>query len=164
MLGHLKDMFSSFLTLLIFAIVIPNILKYIRVLLKLSLPLWIYRQPLDWLNLAYIVSLIRNPGYENVIFLVLSGGAIGKILKIIIFVDLINNTIKIAKYLQSRLPESIQNDRKKANIIIRTFSAILSIILRTKFLADLRSSDTRRWIYIECASMSINLSDIRHAI
>ncbi len=164
MLGHLKDVFPSIPTILISAMVTSNILKYIRVLLKLSPPLQIYRQSLDRLNLAYIVSLIHKPGYEDLAFPVLSGGAIGKIPKTMIFVDLIDDTIKMAKYLRSRLLESIRNDGKKANVIIRTFSANLSTTSRTKFLADLRSGDTRIWICTECASMGINLSDIRYAV
>ncbi len=64
MLGYLKDMFLSILTLLIFATITSNILEYIRVLLKLSLLLRIYRQPLDQPNLAYIVSPIRKPEYK----------------------------------------------------------------------------------------------------
>ncbi len=99
MLGHLKDVFPSIPILLIFAIVTLNIFEYIRVLFKLSPLLRIYKQPLDWLNLVYIMSSIYKPGYEDLAFLVPSGGAIGKILKTMIFVDLIDNAIKMAKYL-----------------------------------------------------------------
>ncbi len=110
------------------------------------------------------MSPIHKPGYEDLAFLVPSGGAIGEILKTMIFVDLIDDAIKMAKYLRSRLPESIRNDKKKADVIIRTFSANLSITSRTKFLADLRSGDTRIWICTECAGMGINLPDIQRAI
>ncbi len=89
------------------------------------------------------MSPIRKPGYEDLAFLVPSGGAIGENPKIMIFVDLINDAIKMAKYLRSRLPESIQNDGKKADVIIRTFFTNLSTTSKTKFLADLRSGDTR---------------------
>ncbi len=164
MLGHLKDVFPSIPTLLMSAKVTPNILKYIRVLLKLSPPLRIYRQPLDRPNLAYIMSPIRKPGYEDLAFLVPSRGAIGEIPKIMIFVDLIDNAIKMAKYLRSRLLESIRNDGKKADVIIRTFSANLLTTSRTKFLVDLRSGDTRIWICTNCAGMGINFPDIRHIV
>lgn len=99
MLGHLKDVFPSIPTLLISARIILNILKYIRVLLKLSPPLRIYRQLLDRPNLVSIMNLICKPGYEDLAFLVPSGGTIGKISKTMIFVDLIDNAIKMAKYL-----------------------------------------------------------------
>lgn len=98
-LSHLKDVFPFILTLLISTTIILNILEYIRILLKLSLLIRIYRQPFDWLNLAYIVSLFQKPRYENLVFLVPSRGAIGEIPKTIIFVDLINNAIKMVKYL-----------------------------------------------------------------
>ncbi len=81
------------------ATVTSNILKYIKVLLKFFLSSRIYRQPFDWPNLAYIMSPIRKLGYEDLAFLVSSERAIGKILKIIIFIDLIDNTIKMSKYL-----------------------------------------------------------------
>ncbi len=79
-------------------------------------------------------------------------------------VELIDYAIKIAKYLQSRLLELIRNDGKKAEVIIRTFSANFSTISRTKFLADLRSGDTQIWICTECAGIGINLFDIRRAV
>ncbi len=99
MLGHLKDVFPSIFTILMSATIILNILKYIKVSLKLFLPLQIYKQPLDQPNLTYIISPIRKPGYENLVFLIPSGRAIGKIPKTMIFVDLIDDTIKMAKYL-----------------------------------------------------------------
>ena len=79
---------------------------------------------------------------KDLAFLVPSGGAIGEIPKIIKFVDLIDDAIKMVKYLRLRLPESIRNDGKKAKVIIRTFSTNLSTTSKTKFLADLRSGDT----------------------
>lgn len=109
------------------------------------------------------MSPIRKPGFEDLAFLVPSGGATGEIPKTMIFVDLIDDTINIAKYLRSRLPERIRND-KKAEDIIRTFLASLSTTSRTRFLADLRSGDTRIWICTKCAGMGINLPEIRRAI
>lgn len=143
MLGHLKDVFSSIPTLLLSATVILNILEYIRISLKLSPPSRIYRQPLDWPNLTYIVSPIRKPGFKDLDFLVPSGGAIGNIPKTMIFVDSIDEAEKMAKHLRSRLPERVRNNKKQAEVIIRTFSSNLSPETRTRFLADLRLSDTR---------------------
>ena len=107
MLGHLKDVFPSILTLLLSAMVTPNILEYIRVSLKLSPPSRIYRQPLDRSNLTYIVSPIRKSEFKDLDFLVPSGGAIGNISKTMIFVDSIDEAEKMAKHLQSRLPERV---------------------------------------------------------
>ena len=99
MLDHLKNVFLSIPTLLISTTITPTIFKYIRVLLKLFPLSRIYRQPLDWPKVTYIVSQIHKPGYEDLAFFVLSKGAIGEIPKIMIFVDLTNYAIKMAKYL-----------------------------------------------------------------
>lgn len=143
MLGHLKDMFLSIPTLLMSAIITLKNFKYIRVLFKLFSLLQIYRQPLDRHNQAYIVNLIRKPGYKDLAFLVPSGKTISKISKTVIFVDLIDEPIKMTKYLQLRLSELIQNDEKKTEVIIHAFSANLLTTSRTKFLADLRLNDTQ---------------------
>lgn len=47
----------------------------------------------------YIVSPISKIRFQDLNFLILSRGAIGKIPKIIIFVDEINDAIQMAKYL-----------------------------------------------------------------
>lgn len=73
--------------------IISNILDYIRVSLKLFPPLQIYRQPLNQPNLIYIVSSIFKTGFKDLDFLILSEGAIGKILKTLIFVDNKNNVV-----------------------------------------------------------------------
>lgn len=137
MLGYLKDIFSSILILLLSAIVIPNIFKYIQVLLKLSLPLQIYRQSLDWPNLIYIVSLVCKSRFKYLDFFVSNRGAIGNIPKTIIFVDLINKATKITKELQLRLFEWIQNNKKQTEIIIHIFLSNFSSKIKTRFLVDL---------------------------
>ena len=93
MLRHLKNIFFTILICLLSATVTLNILEYNRVSLKLSLPLRIYRQPFDCLNLIYIVSLIRKIGFKDLDFLLPSGGTIDEIPKTMIFVDKINNVI-----------------------------------------------------------------------
>lgn len=49
------------------------------------------------------MSLIYKSEYKDLIFLVPSERTISKILKIIILINLIDDTIKITKYLQSKL-------------------------------------------------------------
>ena len=99
MLSHLKDVFPTILIVLLSAMVTSNILEYIQVLLKLFLPLRIYRQLLDCPNLIYIVSLIRQAGFKDLDFFISSEGAVGKIPKTRIFIDKIDNTVEMAKYL-----------------------------------------------------------------
>ena len=163
-LDHLKDVFSSIPTLLLSATITSNILEYIRVLLKLFPPSRIYRQPLDWPNLTYIVSPICKLGFKNLDFLVLSGRGIGNIPKTMILVDSIDEAKKMAKHLQLRLSERVQNNKKQVEVIICMFSSMFSLETRTRFLADLQLSDTRIWIYIKCTAMGINLCDIRRAV
>ncbi len=163
MLGHLKDVFPTIPICLFSVTVTPNILEYIRVSLKLFPPSQIYRQLLDCLNLTYIVSPIRKTGFKDLNFLIPSGGAVGEIPKIMIFVDKIDDAIQMAKHLQSRLSKHIRRE-ERPNHIIRTFATNLTIISRTKFLVDLHSGETRIWICTECAGMGINIPHICHAI
>ncbi len=93
MLGHLKDVFPTIPICLLSTTITPNILEYIRFSLKISLLLQIYRQPLDCPNLTYIVSPIRKTGFKDLDFLILSGATISEILKIMIFVDKIDDAI-----------------------------------------------------------------------
>lgn len=93
MLGHLGDIFFTILIALLSITVIPSIFEYIQVLLKFFSLLRIYRQPLGCLNLIYIVSPICKSGFKDLDFLILNGKAITKLLKTIIFMDKIDNTI-----------------------------------------------------------------------
>lgn len=136
MIGHLKDVFPNIPTLILSATITPNVLEYIRVSLKLSPPSRIYRQPLDRPNLTYMVAPIRKPGFEDLAFTIPSGGAVGDIPKIMIFVDSIDEAVAMTKFLRSRLPERIKN-AGRADQIIRTFSANLTAYTRTKFMKDL---------------------------
>ncbi len=163
MLGHLKDIFLTILIYLLSATVTPNILEYIRVSLKLSLPSRIYRQILDHSNLTYIVSLIRKTRFKDLDFFILSRGTVSEIPKTIIFVDKIDNAIQMAKHLRSRLPKRIRKEGC-LNSIIRTFMANLTTTSRTKFLADFHSGETRTGICTKCAGMGINLLNICRTI
>lgn len=163
MLGHLKDVYPTVPTLILSATVTPNIPDYIRVSLKLSPPSRIYRQPLDWPNLKYIVSPIRNPGFQDLAFLVPRIGLIANIPKTMVFVDKIDDAMKLEKFLRSKLPDRVQNGSKVFEVI-RTFSSNLSASSRTKIMQDLRSGNTQICICTECAGMGINPPDIMRAV
>lgn len=98
MLRRLKDVFSTIAMYILSTMVTPNILDYIKVLLKFFLLLEIYRQRLDYPNITYIVSPIRKIGFKNLDFLISSEAAIGKIPNIMIFVNKIDIIILITKY------------------------------------------------------------------
>lgn len=73
-----------------------------------------------------------------------------------IFIDKIDNAIQILKYLESRLSKRIWKEQD-IEYIIHTFFAKHIIISRLKFLASFLSSNTYIEIYMEYASMGINL-------
>ena len=162
-LGHLKNVFLTIPMCLLYVIVIPNILKYIQVSLKFFPLSRIYKHLLNWPNLTYIVSLIYKTGFKDLDFLIPSGGVVGKIQKIMIFVDKIDAVIQMTKHLYSRLLKRIRRE-KRPNHIIHIFIANLTTTSRTQFLADLYLGKTRISICIEYASMGINLPDIHRAI
>lgn len=103
MLGYLKDVFPTILIYLLSITVILNILEYIRVLVKFFLSSQIYKQLFDYLNLTYIVSLIRKIRLKDLDFLIPSGNAVSKISKIIIIMNKINNAIQMIKHLWLKL-------------------------------------------------------------
>ena len=99
------------------AIITLNIFDYIQVSLKLPLPSRIYRLPLDQPNLRYMVCSIQKSDFQDLAFLIPKDGLISKILKIIVFVNKIEDAITVEKYLRSRLPERIRN-RHQALVVI----------------------------------------------
>ena len=90
------------------AIITPNILDYIRVFLKLPLPSQIYKLPLDQSNLKYIIYLIQKPGFWDLAFLISKDSPVGLIPKTIVFVNKIEDAIKLERYLQFRLSDCIR--------------------------------------------------------
>lgn len=93
-------------------------------------------------NLTYIISLIHKTGFKDFDFFLPSKNTIDKIPKIMIFIDKIDNTIKITKHLHSKFFERIQK-KKYLNHIIYRFMINLTNILRTKFLSNLDLDETR---------------------
>lgn len=117
MIGHHKNVFLAILTLMFFATIMPNILKYIQILLKFLLPAHIYKQFFDKPNLIYAIALIKKIRSEDLAFVIPSAGIISDIPKTMIFVDLIDEAIEIVKYLWSKLSKHIKKI-KQPNIII----------------------------------------------
>lgn len=89
----MKNVFFTTLIVLLSTTVTINILKNVRVSLKLSPSSQIYKQPSDRLNLMDIMSLIRKNGFKDLDFFILDGDTIGKIAKTIILMDKIDNII-----------------------------------------------------------------------
>lgn len=130
-----------------------------RISLKLFLLSQIYKQPLNYPNLIYIVNSIHKTRFKDLDFLLSSEDIIDKILKTIIFMNKIVNAIQIVKYLYFRLPKYIRKE-KCPNHIIYTFTANLITISKTKFLINFHLGKTRIWICTNYIGMCINLLNI----
>lgn len=76
-----------------------------------------------------------------------------------IFVDNIDTAGQLELHLQGRLSPRLQ---KKARLLIRTFSANLTVDTRSLFLDDFRNGNTRIWICTERAGMGLNLRDVEY--
>lgn len=129
-LGYLKDIFPTIPIVFLSIMIIPNILEYIWILLKLFLLFWIYKRLLHYPNLTYIKSLICKSKFKDLDFFILSGDTISKILKTMIWVNKIDNIDKITKFSQSRLSKSIWKEKNLEHVIhpyLTNFTIILSL-------------------------------------
>lgn len=109
MLRYLKEVFPIVSILILSVIFTPNILDYIWIFLKLLLSSRIYRLSLDWPNVKYMIYFIQKSGFWDLAFLIFKDNLISGILKIIVFIDKIKGTIKLERYLWSRLLDCIRN-------------------------------------------------------
>lgn len=163
MLSHLKNVFPQVPTLLLSTTVMPNIFEYIQVSVKFCGPAQIYRKKLDCPNLIYMIIPIRRPKFEDLEYTVACDGVIALIPKTFIFVDNINHSIAMRKYLCLVLCRQKQSS-KEAKAVIQPFSFNLEPATWYRFFQDIRWGNTRVWICIECAGMGINLRDIAQII
>ena len=143
MLGALKNAFSNIPMLVLSATITPTVLEYIRSLLKFSSQTRIYWQSLDWPNLTYVVAEIKKLKYEKLDFLVPDTKTLDLIPKTMVFVDQIDQAIKITAYLRSRLPECIRNDSVRAKKAVRLMSSNLELSTRSLSLEDFCKDKTR---------------------
>ena len=97
------------------AIITRNVLEYIYESLHLQMPVHLYKRTLDRPNITSLVKEIKQKGFKELDVLVPQTGGILDIPKTMIFVDKIEDGIKIVYYLQSLLPKSL---RKKGDPII----------------------------------------------
>lgn len=145
--------------LMLSSIIMPNVVKYMQVLLKVPLPSRIYKQPLDTPNLIYTVALIRKTWVKDLVLVVLSASTVSNILKIMIFVDLIDKATEMVKYLQSNPFKRIKTLRGPLEII-QAFSANLNAKSKARFLYDLCSKKIRVLVFNKCAGLGINFCNI----
>lgn len=106
-----------------------------------------------------MVAPIRKTEFKDPIFVIPSASAISDIFKTMIFINLIDETTEMVKYLLSRLSEQIKTI-KRPDMIIQAFSANLIAKSLTRFLKDLCNGETQVWVYMKYIGLSINLCNI----
>ena len=163
MLWHLKDVFSKVPTLIMSATITPNILDYIWVFLKLLPPSQIYRLSLDRPNLKYMVCFFWKLGFQDLAFLIPKDSLVGLIPKTIVFVNKIENAVRLERYLQSRLPDCIRNG-KQAFVIIQSIIFNLDVNTRIRVIEDLQYGNAQICVSTKCASMGINILNIIYVV
>lgn len=93
-------------------IIIPNVLDYIGESLHLWAPTRLYKQSLNCPNIIQMVISITKSGYCDLDFLIPKTGLI---LKIMVFVNKIDNVVKIIIYLCLLL---LSEDRDQEEVLI----------------------------------------------
>ena len=76
-----------------------------------------------------------------------------------VFVNKIEDAIRLERYLQSRLPDRVRNG-KQAFVIIQSITFNLDANTRTKVMEKLRYGNTQICVCMKCAGMGINIPDI----
>lgn len=140
----------------------PNILKYVRKTLNLKTPVCLYQRLLDCLNIMYIVTLITSSDFEDLNFLIPPKiGGICNIEKTMIYVDSIEKSRALAIYLQTFLPDKLKN---RGEDIIKSFSSILKVTIKTDWLEKFLTGNTKIIICINASGMGVDIPDIKHVI
>lgn len=91
----------------LFAIITRNVLEYICKNLSLQILVQLYKQILDRSNITYIVKEIKEKDFKELDVLVSQTERISDIPKTMIFVDRIDDGIKMTQYFRLLLSESI---------------------------------------------------------
>lgn len=88
-----------------------------------------------------MIYFIQKLGFQDLVFLVPRHNSINEISKTMVFVDKIENAIKLEKYLYLRLPDCIRNGNQ-AFVVIRSFTSNLDTNIRIKVIENLRHGNT----------------------
>ena len=81
------------------AIIMHNVLEYVCKSLYLRMPIHLYKQTLDRPNITYMVKKIKQKGFKELDILVTQIKDILDIPKTMIFVDKIEDGLKMVQYL-----------------------------------------------------------------
>ena len=108
--------------------------------LNLYLPIRLYKQSLDHLNITYVVAKIKKPGYKELDILVLSIKGLSAIPKTMIFVNSINKGMALTKYFCIKLSNNLKD---KAEQVIQYIHSNLSDKSKKMFAKDFLWRNTR---------------------
>lgn len=81
----------------------------------------------------------------------------------IVFINKIENIIRLKKYLRFRLPNYVCNE-KPDFVVIQLITSNLDANIKTQVIKDLQYKIIPIYIYIKYISMSINIFDIIYII
>ncbi len=110
-----------------------------------------------------MICLIQKPGFQDLAFLIPKDGPVGLIPKTMVFVDKIEDAIRLERYLQSRLPNCVHNG-KQTFVIIQSITSNLNANTRTRVMEDLRYRNAQICVCTKYAGMSINIPDIMRVV
>lgn len=141
------------------ATIILNVLSYIKKLLYFLVPTCFYKQPLNYSNIIQMVAPIIKPRFNKLDFLIFKTSLIPKIM---VFVNKINNIMKITAYFCLLL---LPKNWKQENILIRMFYSNFEASTCLDFIEDFQTNkDTRILIFTNAARMSVNIPNIIRVI
>ncbi len=128
-------------------------------MLNLKTLVCLYQRLLDCLNITYTITPITNSGFKDLNLLILPKiGGICNIEKTMIFVDSIEKGRALVIYLQTLLLDKLK-DRDKD--IIKSFSSILEVTIKTDWLEKFLTDDIRIIICKDTAKMGLDILDIK---
>ena len=160
-ISTLKVVFPDVPVIALFATITKNVPEYICKSLLLRSPVHLYKRTLDRPNITYMVQEITKPGFSELDILLPQGGGVADVPKTMIFVDSINEGIRITTYLRSMLDESL---RGSGDVIIRPFASNLRANTRAIFMDDFRLGNTRILVCTDAAGMGVDVRDIKCSI
>ena len=160
-IGNLRAIFADIPIIALSATITKNVLEYIRTSLHLRSPVHLYKRTLDRPNITYMVQEITKPGFGELDMLLSEGGGVADVPKTMVFVDSINEGIRITTYLRSILDESM---RELKNDIIRPFASNLRASTRTMFMDNFRLGNTRILVCTDAAGMGVDVRDVKRSI
>lgn len=134
--GTLRYCFSKIPIIPFFATVTPNVLGYIGELFYLHSLTCLHKQPFDHPNITYIVNSITKLGFQNLDFLIFKAGLI---LKIIVFVNKIEENIILTAHFKNLLP---LKQYGQGDLLIQTFNFNYKTFTQLDFLKDFWTKET----------------------